>query len=100
MTVKDYCNIWNEPAYIFYNYNKQRHMYFIPICEYDSVEIEPTFDVYSYCNIVKDGEVVCSLKNVINASFIDGDAHFFIVPIEFDKKHIPEENIVYPDEDS
>ena len=47
MTVKDYVNIWKNPAYVFCNGFTGKCMFFIPICEYDDVIINPKFNAFS-----------------------------------------------------
>lgn len=100
MTVKDYVNIWKRPAYIFCNGFTGKCMFFIPICEYDEVVINPDFNAFSYSQIIKDGKVVCDIKDLIPKYFLLGSDKLFIVPIEFDDNSLPEENVVYPDENS
>jgi hypothetical protein len=100
MTVKDYVNIWKKPAYIFSNGFTSKCMFFIPICEYDEVVINPDFNAFSYSQIIKDGKVVCDIKDLIHKYFLLGSDKLFIVPIEFDDNSLPEENVVYPDENS
>lgn len=100
MTVKDYVNIWKKPAYIFCNGFTGKCMFFIPICEYDDVVINPDFNAFSYSQIIKDGKVVCDIKDLIPKYFLLGSDKLFIVPIEFNDKSLPEENVVYPDENS
>lgn len=100
MTVKEYVNIWKKPAYIFCNGFTGKCMFFIPICEYDDVVINPDFNAFSYSQIIKDGKVVCDIKDLIPKYFLLGSDKLFIVPIEFDDNSLPEENVVYPDENS
>lgn len=100
MTVKDYVNIWKKPAYIFCNGFTGKCMFFIPICEYDEVVINPDFNAFSYSQIIKDGKVVCDIKDLIPKYFLLGSDKLFIIPIEFDDNSLPEENVVYPDENS
>jgi hypothetical protein len=75
-------------------------MFFIPICEYDEVVINPDFNAFSYSQIIKDGKVICDIKDLIPKYFLLGSDKLFIVPIEFDDNSLPEENVVYPDENS
>ena len=77
MTVKDYVNIWKNPAYVFCNGFTGKCMFFIPICEYDDV-----------------------IKDLVHKYFLTGSDKIFIVPIEFDDNSLPEENVIYPDEKS
>ena len=100
MTVKDYVNIWKKPAYIFCNGFTGKCMFFIPICEYDEVVINPDFNAFSYSQIIKNGEVICDIKDLIPKYFLLGSDKLFIIPIEFDDNSLPEENVVYPDENS
>lgn len=100
MTVKDYVNIWKKPAYIFCNGFTGKCMFFIPICEYDDVVINPDFNAFSYSQVIKDGKVVCDIRDLIPKYFLLGSDKLFIVPIEFDDNSLPEENVVYPDENS
>ena len=100
MTVKDYVNIWKNPAYIFCNGFTGKCMFFIPICEYDDVIINPEINAFSYSQIVKDGEVICDIKDLVHKYFLTGSDKIFIVPIEFDDNSLPEENVIYPDEKS
>lgn len=100
MELKDFVNIIKRPAYQFINGFDGSIMYFIPICEYDTVEIDPKFDAFSYSRIIKDGEEVCHLKDLIQKRLLEGDPHLFIVPIKFGVYNAPEENIIYPDENS
>lgn len=100
MTVKDYVNIWKNPAYVFCNGFTGKCMFFIPICEYDDVIINPEFNAFSYSQIVKDGKVICDIKDLVHKYFLTGSDKIFIVPIEFDDNSLPEENVIYPDEKS
>lgn len=100
MTVKDYVNIWKNPAYVFCNGFTGKCMFFIPICEYDDVVINPEFNAFSYSQIVKDGEVICDIKDLVHKYFLTGSDKIFVVPIEFDDNSLPEENVIYPDEKS
>ena len=100
MTVKDYVNIWKKPAYVFCNGFTSKCMFFIPICEYDEVVINPDFNAFSYSQIIKVGKVICDIKDLIHKYFLLGSDKLFIVPIEFDDNSLPEENVIYPDENS
>lgn len=100
MKVEDFVNTIGNPAYQFINGFDGSIMYFIPICEYDSVEVDPAFDAFSYSKIVKDGEVICHLKDLIQVRLLEGDKHIFIVPKKFSIYNAPEENIIYPSEKS
>lgn len=100
MTVKDYVNIWKKPAYIFCNGFTDKCMFFIPICDYDDVVINPEFNAFSYSQIIKDGKVICDIKDLVHKFFLNGNDKVFIVPIEFNDDSLPEENVIYPDENS
>lgn len=67
---------------------------------YFDVIINPEFNAFSYSQIVKDGEVICDIKDLVHKYFLTGSDKIFIVPIEFDDNSLPEENVIYPDEKS
>ncbi len=96
MTVYEYVDRLERPAFIFHNGFTNTYMYFIPICDYDDVIINPNFDAFSYTQVVKDGEVICDLMDLIKKPFLMGDEHIFIVPERFNDFDLPEENIIYP----
>ena len=100
MTIKDYVNIWKKPAYIFCNGFTNKCMFFIPICDYDDVVINPEFNAFSYSQIIKDDKVVCDIKDLVHEYFLNGSDKIFIIPIKFDDNSLPEENVIYPDENS
>lgn len=99
-TLQEWVDFFNAPAYIFNNGFTSKTMFFIPICDYDTVEVDPAFDVFSFSTVKKNDEVICNLQSLIHHPFLLGDEHIFIVPIEFDESNIPEENIIYPSENS
>ena len=94
--LQKWVDLFGKPAYIFTNGLTKKSMYFIPICDYDSVEINPDFDAYSYSQVVKDGKVICDLLDLIHKPILCGDPHIIIVPIEFNDPEVPEENIIEP----
>lgn len=99
-TLQEWVDMFNKPAYIFHNGFKDKYMYFIPICEYDDITVNPTFNAFSYTQIKKDEQVICDIKNLINERFLNGNEYIFVIPIEFDDDSLPEENIIYPSENS
>lgn len=89
---------FKRDAYLFCNGLTNRYMYFIPICDYDEVAINPDFDAFSFSQIIKDGEVICDLRELIHKPLLCSDKHLIIIPIEFNDTNVPDETCIKYDE--
>ena len=86
MTVTEYVKKFNSKAFLFKNNLTHKWQYFIPLCEYDEVIIDNAFDQDTPTVLVGGGKIICSIKQLIGRSFLEGDEHIFIVPNTFEER--------------
>lgn len=84
MLVKDIAQALRKTAYMFFNKFNNKYMYFIPLCEYDTVLTDENFDEYSYIGVSLDGQEKFNIKNMMMTEFLTGDSNVLVVPEYFD----------------
>lgn len=77
-------NALQKSAFLFYNKFINKYMYFIPLCEYDTVEIDDAFDSDSYAIVKKDDETIFHIKDLRGKELLTGDENLLIIPEYFD----------------
>lgn len=86
MSVLDFVKKFKSKAYLFRNNLIRKWQYFIPICEYDDIIVDNEFDQDLPTVVIGNKKIICSIKQLIGKSFIEGDPHIFIVPVMFDTR--------------
>ena len=85
-SLKEYVNFFKTSAYLFKNNFYHKWQYFIPLADYDEIILDEEFDQETPTVIVKDSQVVTSIKKLIGKPFLMGDPNIFIVPLMYDER--------------
>lgn len=91
-TVQDYVNMFSTSAYLFKNGMNKKWMYFIPICEYDSVLPDENLKI-EHGIVMNKGQEVVRIRDLIRKYFLNGDDKIFLIPLYFDTE--PKQKIVF-----
>lgn len=83
MLVEDIAHALGKTAYLFFNKFNNKYMYFIPLCEYDTVLTDEKFDEYSYIGVSLNNQEVFNIKNMMMTEFLTGNSNVLIVPEYF-----------------
>lgn len=83
MLVEDIALALGKTAYLFFNKFNNKYMYFIPLCEYDTVLTDEKFDEYSYTGVSLNNQEIFSIKNMMMTEFLTGNPNVLIVPEYF-----------------
>jgi hypothetical protein len=84
MLVEDITHALGKTAYLFFNKFNNKYMYFIPLCEYDTVLTDEKFDECSYMGVSLNNQEIFNIKNMMMTEFLTGNPNVLIVPEYFD----------------